>query len=155
MTLAAFIEMIYICIHHGTISLQVNKQRTFFIQNYKTDIWYICILQNKRLCNPLRKRIKVLYCQLRRSRISNMERIIPIPFLAIKIDSSFLYSNTITRRTIKNTRSITISKMFRSIAVRFLGFSSFRLFSAICQGESSKLRQAKAIIPSPNSFGMP
>ena len=26
MTLAAFIEMIYICIHHGTISLQLNKQ---------------------------------------------------------------------------------------------------------------------------------
>ena len=50
MALAAFIEMIYICIHQGTISLQLNKQRTFFIYiqyrdalHTKLQNWYIYV----------------------------------------------------------------------------------------------------------------
>ena len=84
------------------------------------------------------------YPFLRRSWISNEARIIPMPFLAaMKIDSSFLNLNTITRRMVRNTTSKAISAMFRNIAVHFLGFSSLRLFSTNCHGESSKLIQAK------------
>ena len=77
-----------------------------------------------------------------------------MPFLAMKIDSSFLYLNTITRRMVRNTTSKAISAMFRNIAVHVLGSFTLRLFSAICHGESSKLMQAKAIIPASNPFGM-
>jgi len=92
------------------------------------------------------------------SQISNIESIIAMPFLAMKMDSSFLYLSTTTMRTIKNRKfTKNIWTMFRALAIhiRFLGFPLLVSVSAICQGESNKLKQATAIIATPNAFGIP
>ena len=72
------------------------------------------------------------------------------------MDSPLLHLNTITKRMIKNARfTPIISKMLRKIAVRFLRHPLSILFSASCQGDGSKLKQATTIMASPNSFEIP
>ena len=81
-----------------------------------------------------------------------------MPFLAIKMDSSFLFSNTITKRTIKNTTEVN-DNHFDDVALYCCAFSQLSLIEIvllpICQGYSKELIQAKTIITTPNPLGMP
>ena len=91
-----------------------------------------------------------------RFKISFIDRMIVMTFLATKMDSSLLNLNTITKRMIKNAKfTPVISKMFHRIAVRFLCLPFSLLCSTICHGQSSKLKQATTIMDLPNSFEIP